>query len=100
MASVHSDDDRAVNAVAPYSLEMDDDASYISLFAQEQRRRGLSDGTIRVRTGHLKVIKAALGSFDAVTRPKLNRWFAERGYIDSTKRGYVDTLSEFFKYGM
>jgi site-specific recombinase XerD len=79
---------------------MDDDTSYISLFAQEQRRRGLSVGTIRVRTGHLNAIKAALGSFEAVTRPKLNRWFTERGYIDSTKRGYVDTLSEFFEYGM
>jgi uncharacterized protein (TIGR02391 family) len=79
---------------------MDDDTSYISLFAQEQRRRGLSVGTIRVRTGHLNAIKVALGSFDAVTRPKLNRWFTERGYIDSTKRGYIDTLSEFFKYGM
>jgi hypothetical protein len=73
---------------------MENDSSYVSLFAQEQRRRGLSAGTIRVRTGHLKTVNAALGSFEDLTRRRLDQWFTERGYIDSTKRGYVDTLSD------
>jgi uncharacterized protein (TIGR02391 family) len=79
---------------------MDHDPDYISLFAEEQRRRGLAAGTIRVRTGNLNTLKAAFGSFDAVTKKRLDRWFAEREYSDGTKRAFADTVSEFFKYGM
>ena len=79
---------------------MVDESSYIELFIEEQRRSQKASGTIRVREGHLNTVRTAFGTFDAVTRRTLDKWFLERGYTAGTKRSYVDTLSEFFKYGI
>lgn len=79
---------------------MDDEASYISLFAQEQKRRGLSEGTIRVRSGQLVAVRAAFGSFDSVTRRKLEKWLKEQQHNTRTQRSYISTLAEFFKWGV
>jgi hypothetical protein len=79
---------------------VENDSNYIELFAQEQRRKNLSEGTIRVRTGQLAAVRAGFGSFDVITRRTLEKWLNEQQHNTRTQRSYISTLAEFFKWGM
>jgi hypothetical protein len=53
-----------------------------------------------VRESTLRKVKRQFGSFDKITKRRLKTWFDEQGYVDGTKRANIDTLSEFFKWGI
>ena len=79
---------------------MSDAKDYIALFAEDQRRRKLGESTIKGRSLRLATVGREVGRFGSFDGPQLERWFRERKHSDNTKRAYLDTLSEFFRWGI
>jgi hypothetical protein len=76
------------------------DLDLIELFAADQRRRKLGEGTVRARSDRLRTIERDLAPFGSFGSKDLERWFAKRGHSDNTRRSYLDTLGQFFKWGI
>lgn len=79
---------------------MADASNLVDLFAEDQRRRKLGENTIGARSDRLRTIEHDLAPFGSFDRADLERWLAKRRHSDNTKRSYLDTLAQFFKWGI
>lgn len=69
-------------------------------FELDQKRRGLQDNTLILRTRQLKLYEREVGPIENATRIKIEDWLDSREISAKTRSCYLTTFSCFFRWAM
>ena len=80
---------------------MEDDAHLIKLFADEKRKDGLKESSIKAQTSILENMRRELGiPFAEVSKLDFTKWLHSKPLTDNSKRQYRDHISRFYRWGI
>lgn len=69
-------------------------------FDTDQRRRGLSINTIKLRSRQLDLYEKEVGLLNVATRETIENWLDGRAISSKTRSCYLTTFSAFYKWGL